>query len=73
MDSINPVPRPKGELAELKRIWATPTGWRLPSAVNNTVIGLFYIGIAFLFFLLAGVLAGYLSHRSRILEQGTEH
>ncbi len=53
----NPGPRPPGELEELLRIWKTPTGWRLPSAVNNTVIGLFYIGVAFAFFIGAGILA----------------
>ena len=53
----NPGPRPEGELAELERIWATPRGWRVLSAVNNTVIGLIYIGAAFLFFILAGILA----------------
>jgi cytochrome c oxidase subunit I+III len=53
----NPIPRPAGELEELKRIWATPKGWRLASAVNNTVIGLFYIGAAFTFFVIAGLLA----------------
>ncbi|MEQ8700529.1 MAG: cytochrome c oxidase subunit I [Bauldia litoralis] len=53
----NDAPRPEGELEELKRIWATPRGWRVLTAVNNTVIGLYYIGAAFLFFLLAGVLA----------------
>ena len=52
----NKLPRPKGELAELKRVWATPTGFRKLTAVNNTVIGVFYIGAAFLFFILAGVL-----------------
>jgi cytochrome c oxidase subunit I+III len=52
----NPAPRPEGEVEELRRIWATPSGWRLLTAVNNTVIGLIYIGAAFLFFLLAGVL-----------------
>ncbi len=50
------LPRPKDELAELKRVWRLPTGWRLLSAVNNSVIGYFYIATAFLFFLLAGVL-----------------
>ncbi|HEX5779436.1 MAG TPA: cbb3-type cytochrome c oxidase subunit I, partial [Xanthobacteraceae bacterium] len=55
-DYPNKLPRPKGELAELKRIWATPTGFRKLTAVNNTVIGVFYIGAAFLFFILAGVL-----------------
>jgi cytochrome c oxidase subunit I+III len=53
----NQTPRPQGELDELKRVWATPKGWRIISAVNNTVIGLLYIGVAFLFFLLAGLLA----------------
>src|SRR5688572_24498520 len=53
----NPAPRPKGELEELQRIWAPPKGWRLVTAVNNTVIGYFYVGTAFLFFLLAGILA----------------
>ncbi|MBG0792885.1 cytochrome c oxidase subunit I [Methylocystis sp. H62] len=51
------APRPAGELEELKRIWAKPEGWRIFTAVNNTDIGLFYMGAAFLFFLLAGVLA----------------
>ncbi|WMT88499.1 cytochrome c oxidase subunit I [Pelagibacterium sp. 26DY04] len=53
----NQGPRPEQEIEDLKRIWATPKGWRLPTAVNNTVIGTFYIGIAFLFFVLAGILA----------------
>jgi cytochrome c oxidase subunit I+III len=54
---ISPTPRPAGEREELLRIWATPRGWRLPSVVNNTVIGLIYLGAAFLFFVLAGILA----------------
>ncbi|WP_421999277.1 cytochrome c oxidase subunit I [Reyranella sp.] len=54
---ISKTPRPPGEEEELLRIWATPTGWRLPSAVNNTVIGLIYLGAALLFFVLAGILA----------------
>jgi cytochrome c oxidase subunit I+III len=53
----NDTPRPPGELEELERIWATPRGWRKLTAVNNTVIGVWYIGAAFLFFILAGVLA----------------
>src|SRR5687768_3163825 len=53
----NPLPRPPDELAELKRIWQPPRGWRLVTAVNNTYIGVFYVGAAFLFFILAGVLA----------------
>jgi cytochrome c oxidase subunit I+III len=53
----NPDPRPQGEVDELLRIWARPRGWRIISAVNNTVVGIGYLGIAFLFFLMAGVLA----------------
>ncbi len=53
----SPTPRPPGEGEELARIWATPRGWRKITAVNNTVIGLLYIGAAFLFFILAGLLA----------------
>jgi cytochrome c oxidase subunit I+III len=56
-DYPNPAPRPKGELAELQHIWALPKGWRIVTAVNNTAIGYFYVGTAFLFFLLAGILA----------------
>ena len=52
----NAAPRPKEETEQLERIWARPTGWRILSEVNNTVIGYFYIGTALLFFLLAGVL-----------------
>jgi cytochrome c oxidase subunit I+III len=53
----NPVPRPPEELDALRRIWAIPRGWRLLTEYNNTVIGGFYVATAFLFFVLAGVLA----------------
>lgn len=53
----NETPRPPGELEELERIWALPRGLRRLTAVNNTSIGLLYMGAAFVFFLLAGVLA----------------
>ncbi|MCZ8384583.1 cbb3-type cytochrome c oxidase subunit I [Achromobacter xylosoxidans] len=53
----NPLPRPDGELEGLQRAWRRPTGWRALTIVNNTSIGLLYIGTAMLFFLLAGVLA----------------
>jgi cytochrome c oxidase subunit I+III len=53
----NRLPRPADELARLKAVWQTPKGWRIFSAVNNTIVGYFYIGTAFLFFLLAGILA----------------
>jgi cytochrome c oxidase subunit I+III len=55
-DYPNALPRPASELAELKRVWAIPRGLRIVTAVNNTVIGYFYIATAFLFFLLAGIL-----------------
>ena len=50
------LPRPPGELERLERAWKAPEGWHLLSAVNNSQIGLFYIGTALLFFVLAGVL-----------------
>jgi cytochrome c oxidase subunit I+III len=53
----NPLPRPPDELAQLERAWQPPRGWRLLSAVNNTYIGLFYVGTALLFLVLGGVLA----------------
>lgn len=56
-DLPNATPRPPQELADLERIWALPRGLRRLTAVNNTSIGLLYMGAAFLFFLLAGVLA----------------
>ena len=52
----NPGPRPPEELEELKRIWRIPRGIRILTEYNNTVIGVLYVGTAFLFFLLAGVL-----------------
>ena len=53
----NDLPRPAAELQQLQAAWQPPRGWRLASSVNNTHIGLFYIGTALLFFVLAGVLA----------------
>ncbi|MBF0307119.1 MAG: cbb3-type cytochrome c oxidase subunit I [Alphaproteobacteria bacterium] len=53
----NPLPRPPEELERLRAVWRAPSGWRLISAVNNSYIGLFYLGAAMLFFVLAGILA----------------
>ena len=53
----NQVPRPEDELPELRKPWVPPRGWRIVSAVNNTYVGLAYIGTALLIFVLAGVLA----------------
>jgi cytochrome c oxidase subunit I+III len=44
------------DLARLQDVWRTQRGWRFFSSVNNTNIGLLYIGTALLFFILAGVL-----------------
>jgi cytochrome c oxidase subunit I+III len=53
----NETPRLKAELEALMRAWAMPPGWRRLSEINNSVVGVVYIGAAFVFFLLAGVLA----------------
>jgi len=53
----NDLPRPEGELERLEAAWELPKGWRIVTAVNNTVIGYFYIATAFGFFVLAGILA----------------
>jgi cytochrome c oxidase subunit I+III len=53
----NPGPRPPGELETLRRIWAIPRGIRVLTEYNNTIIGVLYVGTAFLFFVLAGILA----------------
>lgn len=50
-------PRPEGEVEELEKIWDNPKGWGLLTVVNNNYIGFFYVATAFLFFLLAGILA----------------
>jgi cytochrome c oxidase subunit I+III len=50
-------PRPEGELESLKRVWCGPRGWEYLTVVNNNYVGLYYLGAAFLFFVLAGVLA----------------
>ena len=50
-------PRPPDELDELERVWCAPKGWEHLTVVNNNYVGLYYVAAAFLFFLLAGVLA----------------
>lgn len=49
--------RPKEEVEELERIWCAPKGWEYLTVVNNNYVGIYYLGTAFLFFLMAGVLA----------------
>lgn len=41
----------------LREAWAPPKGWRRFSAVNNDIIGPWYMTVAFSFMLFAGVLA----------------
>jgi cytochrome c oxidase subunit I+III len=53
----NPLPRPAGELEALARAWEEPKGWRFAAAVNNTSVGLLYVGAALLFLVLGGILA----------------
>jgi cytochrome c oxidase subunit I+III len=66
----NTLPRPAGELAELARVWRLPRGWRSATAVNNTRIGKLYIATAFLFLLLAGVLALVMRAQLAVPEAG---
>ena len=49
--------RPQHEKPQLDRIWCKPRGWEYLTVVNNNYVGIYYLGTAFLFFLLAGVLA----------------
>ncbi|HEX2492866.1 MAG TPA: cytochrome c oxidase subunit I [Steroidobacter sp.] len=53
----NSLPRPPNELARLQKTWERPRGWRALTDVNNTTIGLWYIGAALLFLVLGGALA----------------
>ena len=53
----NSLPRPPGELEELKRVWRTPRGLASLTDINNTRVGVWYVGTAFVFFLLGGILA----------------
>src|SRR5690554_2521090 len=53
----NTVPRPEDELPKLREPWVPPRGWRIFSAVNNTYVGLAYIAVGLIIFVLAGVLA----------------
>jgi cytochrome c oxidase subunit I+III len=41
----------------LEEAWRLPTGWHYWSAVNNTVVGVWYTVLTLFFFLFAGVLA----------------
>lgn len=47
----------QAQAERLAAAWKTPTGWRYWSAVNNSEVGKWYTGAAFLFFCFGGVLA----------------
>jgi len=49
--------RPESEREDLLRIWHAPGGLARITVVNNNYVGAWYVGTAFLFFVLAGVLA----------------
>ena len=57
MSLPNSAPRPAGELERLTRAWQPPKGIAFLTETNNFYIGLFYIGTAIIFLMLAGVLA----------------
>ncbi len=49
--------RPEGEIEELEKIWCGPKGWEWITVINNNYVGVYYIGAAMLFFVLAGILS----------------
>ena len=49
--------RPAGELEALEEVWCGPKGWQWITAINNNFVGVYYVGAAMLFFVLAGILA----------------
>jgi cytochrome c oxidase subunit I+III len=53
----NPLPRPEGELEYLKKLWSPSKGIRFLTVYSNEYIGVMFVAAAFLFFVLAGVLA----------------
>jgi cytochrome c oxidase subunit I+III len=50
-------PRPEAEVKALETIWCAPKGWQWITAINNNYVGVYYVGAAMLFFVLAGILA----------------
>ncbi len=52
-----PLELQRAQEDRLRKAWETPKSWRYWSAVNNTEVGVWYTGMAFLFFLFGGVLA----------------
>ena len=66
----NPGPRPEGEVDLLRRIWNPPRGLSFITVINNNYVGVFYVGAAFLFFVLAGILALMMRTQLAIPESG---
>ena len=56
MNLPNALPRPPDELRRLEAVWESPQGWRAITDVNNTRIGLLYLGTALVFLVLGGLL-----------------
>ena len=40
----NALPRPPGELEALRRIWHPPRGLKFITVINNTYVGVLYVG-----------------------------
>ena len=51
------TPEANAQAQRLLKAWELPTGWRYFSAVNNTIVGLWYTAVTLMFFLFGGVLA----------------
>jgi cytochrome c oxidase subunit I+III len=52
-----PLSLQRAQQQRLREAWRSPGGWRYWSAVNNTIVGLWYVAVTFLFFIFGGVLA----------------
>ena len=60
VEPLGDAPSPALQQLQRERLlsaWKLPTGWRYWSAVNNTVVGLWYVALTLIFFLFGGVLA----------------
>jgi cytochrome c oxidase subunit I+III len=55
--AVPAVAERRAQEERLLRAWRIPTGWRYWTAVNNTVVGLWYIVVTLAFFVFGGVLA----------------
>jgi cytochrome c oxidase subunit I+III len=67
---LSPEPVRKAQADRLVKAWESPRGWRRWSAVNNTIVGVWYTVACFSFFLFAGVLAALIRLQLALPEQG---